>query len=140
MNAGFMFCSQHHNHNSNCFRIGRILYQEKVMFKGLRKLAIVTTLGSAGIVALGLPAYAQNNVNASQTSSVSEQAQKKWLDMRDILSRVELAGYTDISEVEKESSGYEVKARNQRGERVKLYVEPISGNIINEKRRDEDHD
>ena len=74
------------------------------MFKGLRKLAIVTTLGSAGIVALGLPAYAQNNVNASETSSVSEQAQKKWLDMRDILSRVESAGYTDISEVEKESS------------------------------------
>ncbi|HCN70187.1 MAG TPA: hypothetical protein DIS96_00120 [Pusillimonas sp.] len=141
MNVGFMFRSQQHTHNGHCIRVVRILYQEKAMYKSFRKLAIVTAFGSAGLVASGLPAHGQNNVNAPQASSAATQAHENWLGMRDILARVESAGYSDIREVEKEKSGYEVKARNQNGQMVKLYVEPINGNIINEKRRDDDrHD
>tara|TARA_A100000171_G_C2020993_1_gene91073 strand:- start:199 stop:435 length:237 start_codon:yes stop_codon:yes gene_type:complete len=77
---------------------------------------------------------------AAQASSAATQAHKNWLGIRDILARVESAGYSDIREVEKEKSGYEVKARNHNGQMVKLYVEPINGNIINEKMRDDRRD
>ncbi|MBC7203053.1 MAG: PepSY domain-containing protein [Pusillimonas sp.] len=109
-----------------------------MMFKSFRKLAIITALGSAGIAALGLPVYAQNNVNAPQTSSAAAETSKNWLGMRDILTQLESSGYTDIREMEREKSGYKVKARNQNGQMVKLYIEPINGNITREKIYDAD--
>lgn len=62
------------------------------------------------------------------------------LNIRDIYDRVEAAGYVDIREIEYEEDRrgghYEVKARNARGERVKLYVHPDTGVIERERRRD----
>lgn len=109
------------------------------MYKSLQKLAVVTALGSAGIVAMSLPAYAQNDMDTTQTATSSTQMQKKWLSMREILTRVETSGYSDIREIDREENGYEIKARNKDGQMVKLYVEPLNGNVINEKRRDDHH-
>lgn len=62
------------------------------------------------------------------------------LNIRDIYDRVEAAGYVDIREIEfeRDRSGghYEVKARNARGERVKLYVDAATGTIERERRHD----
>lgn len=62
------------------------------------------------------------------------------LNIRDIYDRVEAAGYVDIREIEfeRDRAGgyYEVKARNARGERVKLEVDAGTGVIGRERRRD----
>ncbi|MNW19315.1 hypothetical protein D3C71_2192530 [compost metagenome] len=43
---------------------------------------------------------------------------------------MEAAGYRNISEIERSSKhGYEVKAYDPQGQRVKLYVDPQSGAV-----------
>jgi hypothetical protein len=69
-----------------------------------------------------------------------------WLTIPAIHDRVTAAGYSDISEIERERDGYEVKGRNAEGEQVKLYVDPLSGEVLDsrakkaksEKRRSDD--
>jgi hypothetical protein len=52
------------------------------------------------------------------------------LSMVQIAGRVSEQGYTDISEVEREDGGYEVKARDTNGRRVELYVDGRTGQIL----------
>ena len=55
------------------------------------------------------------------------------LTIRDIYERMEAAGYRDMREIEFDDGRYEVKARNARGERVKLYVNASSGAVERER-------
>ena len=48
------------------------------------------------------------------------------------------AGYTDVSEIEREKQGYEVKARDAQGRFVKLYINPLDGTVMKKKVRDDD--
>ena len=52
-----------------------------------------------------------------------------WLSVRQVVDRLDAAGYRDVEKIERERGGYEVRATNRQGERVKLNVNPQTGDI-----------
>ena len=91
----------------------------------------------AGLVAGGVflaPAFAQDN----RPASVSE---RQWLSIPQIHDKLVAAGYRNIEKIEREDGAYEVRATNRAGERVKLYLNPQTGEIrdrpARESRRDD---
>jgi len=58
------------------------------------------------------------------------------LSIEEIVSRLRAAGYTDIHEVERERDRYEVKGRNDEGQRFELYVDARTGDVLKEERDD----
>ncbi len=53
-----------------------------------------------------------------------------WLTIPAVYDSVTAAGYHDINEIERDRNGYEVKAIGPGGERVKLYVDPTNGEVL----------
>ena len=64
--------------------------------------------------------------------------ERQWLSIAQVHARLESAGYRNIEKIERESGRYEVKATTADGERIKLYVHPHSGAVIDRKERDHD--
>lgn len=100
----------------------------------LSVLALATGIGAGA--AFVAPAIAQDSGAAVRDRS-------EWLTIPQIYERIEAAGYRDISEVERERNGYEVKAVDRDGQRVELEVDPRSGEVTDveakrDKRRDRD--
>ncbi|MCC7225173.1 MAG: PepSY domain-containing protein [Burkholderiaceae bacterium] len=62
--------------------------------------------------------------------------QATWLSIPEVHARLESAGYRHIEKIERESGRYEVKATDQTGRRIKLYVSPQTGEILNQRQRD----
>ena len=60
----------------------------------------------------------------------------KWLSIPEVHARLESAGYRNIEKIERESGSYEVKATDQAGRRIKLYVHPQTGEVIDQRQRD----
>jgi hypothetical protein len=86
----------------------------------------------AGLVAGGVvlaPAFAQDN----RPASVSE---RQWLSIPQIHDKLVAAGYRNIEKIEREDGGYEARATNRSGERVKLYLNPQTGEIRNQRQRE----
>lgn len=86
---------------------------------------------AAGLVAGAalVPAIAQN---APASAPMSEAA---WLGIPQIHDKLTAAGYRDITSVERERNRYEVKATAADGQRVELYVDPRSGEVIKTERK-----
>lgn len=62
--------------------------------------------------------------------------QSRWLSIPEVHARLESAGYRHIEKIERESGRYEVKATDQTGRRIKLYVSPQTGEILSQRQRD----
>lgn len=60
-----------------------------------------------------------------------------FMGLRQILTSVEAAGYTDVREIEYEGGHYAVEATNADGVRMELYVDAVTGDIISVARDDE---
>lgn len=60
----------------------------------------------------------------------------RWLSIPEVHVRLESAGYRNIEKIERESGSYEVKATDQAGRRIKLYVHPQTGEVIDQRQRD----
>ena len=58
------------------------------------------------------------------------------LSSPDVAARLESAGYRNIEKIEREGGSYEVKAADQAGRRIKLYVHPQTGEVIDQRQRD----
>jgi len=55
----------------------------------------------------------------------------QWLTIPAIYERVAAAGYTGITEIEREHNGYDVEATNPNGDRIDLRVDPVTGEVVN---------
>ena len=62
--------------------------------------------------------------------------QARWLSIPEVAARLESAGYRNIEKIEREGGSYEVKAADQAGRRIKLYVHPQTGEVIDQRQRD----
>ena len=60
----------------------------------------------------------------------------RWLSIPEVAARLESAGYRNIEKIEREGGSYEVKATDQAGRRIKLYVHPQTGEVIDQRQRD----
>lgn len=71
---------------------------------------------------------------------------RQWLTIPQVHQKLEAAGYRSIEKIERESGGYEVRATDRQGERVKLYLNPQTGEILGQGagkrdgKRDNKHD
>ncbi|NMK49881.1 PepSY domain-containing protein [Achromobacter sp. Bel] len=84
-------------------------------------------IGASALVA-GTAAHAQAAAPATTPAAVAPAA--PMLTIRQVYDKMEAAGYRNISEIERSSKhGYEVKAYDPQGQRVKLYVDPQSGAV-----------
>lgn len=91
--------------------------------------AIALSAATLGGSAFAAPA-AEADTNAATQ-------RENWLAIPAIYDKVTAAGYLDISEIERDDDGYEVKGRNADGERVKLLVDPQSGEILDTRTKGE---
>ena len=62
----------------------------------------------------------------------------RWLSIPEVAARLESAGYRNIEKIEREGGSYEVKATDPAGRRMKLYVHPQTGAVIDQRQRDRD--
>lgn len=83
-------------------------------------LAVAGGLFTAGLTLA--PSFADE-----RRSSLTE---THWLPLPKLIERLEAAGYRDIEKIERERGRYEVRATDRQGARVKLYLHPQSGELI----------
>lgn len=94
----------------------------------MRPTTLIATLALAGgILGAGatlVPAFAQN---AAPTPAA---APSNWMSVEQVLDKVHAAGYHDVDKIERENGRYEVKATDADGRRVKLRLDPVSGEVL----------
>ena len=87
---------------------------------------IATLVLTGGIFAAGavlVPALAQN-------APAGTSSQASGMSLQEVQSKLESAGYRDFEKIERERTKYEVKATDPQGQRVELYVDPVTGDIL----------
>ncbi|WP_275097865.1 PepSY domain-containing protein [Sedimenticola hydrogenitrophicus] len=85
-------------------------------------LAITLTAATFGGIAFAQSATDSAKMPAAVTDT--------WLGIPAIHAKVTAAGFNDIYEIEREHYGYKIKAIGPNGESVKLYVDPMTGEVL----------
>ena len=97
----------------------------------MRATTLIATLAlTGGIIGAGAaiaPAFAQN---AAPAATSTAPVQSNWMSIKDVLNKLEAAGYRDFREVERDDNRYEVKATDPQGQRVELDVDPVTGDVL----------
>ncbi|MFD4841603.1 PepSY domain-containing protein [Achromobacter sp. NPDC058515] len=95
----------------------------------IQKTLAALAIGACALGA-GAPAFAQAASQAPAAAATAPAAAAPMLTIRQVYDKMEAAGYRNISEIERSSKhGYEVKAYDPQGQRVKLRVDPQSGAV-----------
>lgn len=89
----------------------------------LLSVALATGLLTAGVTVA--PSFADDR-RAPATEA-------QWLPLPKLLERLAAGGYRDIEKIERERGRYEVRATDRQGARVKLYLHPQSGELIDQR-------
>lgn len=91
----------------------------------MKLTTLLSSLALGGTLVLGgallAPSFAADERPAA--------GERQWLSIPQIHEKLEAAGYRKIEKIEREHGGYEVRATDRNGERIKLYVNPQSGEI-----------
>ena len=90
----------------------------------ISSLAAIGTLAAAGIFLT--PSLAAD-------SSTASPGERQWLSIPQVHEQLEAVGYRHIEKIEREHGGYEVRATDRHGERIKLYVNPQTGAVMNQR-------
>ena len=94
----------------------------------IQKSLAALAIGASALVA-GTAVQAQTSTPAPAAPAATAPA-APMLTIRQVYDKMEAAGYRNISEIERSRKhGYEVKAYDPQGQRVKLYVDPQSGAV-----------
>ncbi|CUI85021.1 PepSY domain-containing protein [Achromobacter kerstersii] len=96
----------------------------------IQKTLAALAIGASALVA-GAATQAQTAAPAQAPAQAAQAAPAApMLTIRQVYDKMEAAGYRNISEIERSSKhGYEVKAYDPQGQRVKLRVDPQSGAV-----------
>ena len=90
----------------------------------LTSLALGSTLAVGGV--LLAPSIAGEN-------RPMPAGERQWLSIPQVHEKLEAAGYRNVEKIERERGGYEARATDRQGDRVKLYVNPQTGEIMNQR-------
>lgn len=80
------------------------------------------------------PAFAQTAKPVAATEA------NQGMSIARIQEKLTAAGYTKIEKIERERKDFEVKATDKNGKRVKLHVDPQTGDVIDSRVKDEKRD
>lgn len=100
----------------------------------LRNTFAAIALASGAVMTL----TATVNAQSAPPAAAAQPAAPQWLSVKQVYDAVEAAGYRDIREIERERKGYEVKATDEKGQAVKLKVDPVSGKVVSARERHDD--
>lgn len=92
------------------------------------KRTIVSVAAGLGSLFLGLGIASGTQAQTAQPTPQAAPAEV--IPMEQILAQLKADGYGEIYEVERESGRYEVKAKNQEGRRVELYLDARTGELL----------
>ena len=87
-------------------------------------LTVLGTLAAGGV--LLAPSFAADGRQVTP-------GERQWLSIPQLHDKLEAAGYRHIEKIERERGGYEVRATDRTGERVKLYVNPQTGEVSDQR-------
>lgn len=71
----------------------------------------------------------------SQTGNPEISYERTDLSLHQVLVKLNATGYDKIDKIERERNAYEVRAIDKNGARVKLYVDPQTGEVLNSGRQ-----
>ena len=101
----------------------------------MRCSTIISSLLLGSSLAVGgfvlAPSFA-GDVRMAQAGRTAPAGERQWLSIQKVLDKLKAAGYRDFEKIEREHGNYEVRATNRNGERTKLYVNPQSGDIVDQ--------
>lgn len=80
----------------------------------------------ASLIAAGLLTASAH----AETARPAAGSERPWLSIPQIHARLEAAGYRNVEKIEREHGSYEVKATDRDGRRVKLHMNPQTGDIV----------
>lgn len=72
----------------------------------------------------------------AQEAGPASTSAPRWLSIPEVHDKLVAAGYRNIEKIEREDGTYEARATNTQGERVKLYVNPQTGEIRDRYKRE----
>lgn len=85
-------------------------------------------------IVLGAAIFVGNaHAVATSVDKAAGVAAEKWLSIPAVYDKVSKAGYVEISEIERKRDGYKIKATDADGNLVKLFVDPLNGEVLNSK-------
>ncbi len=71
---------------------------------------------------------------ASPSKACTDRPRAEWLSQDAVAEKLKQQGYTVRKVEEEKKSCYEVKARDAQGQRLELYVDPVSAKVVDSKR------
>lgn len=72
----------------------------------------------------------------TEMRGMGNQTQSMWLTKDEVARRIQSRGYGRIREIEREGRLYEVEVTHPKRGRLELRVDPVTGDIVGEKRDD----
>jgi hypothetical protein len=96
------------------------------------KIILSLVLG-AGLLAGGIT-LAPSLAEESRTAST---AARQWLSIGQVHQKLEAAGFRNVEKIEREHGVYEARATDRNGARVKLYINPQTGEVTDRTDRSE---
>lgn len=95
----------------------------------------IKTLTAASVLALTSTfAFAQTNVNPN--ANINANTANPGMSMVQVLQQLEKSGYTNIDDIDREGSGYEVTATNPNGQLVEITIDGNTGEVVNSEPED----
>lgn len=91
---------------------------------------LLTSLALGSALAVGGVMLAPSIAGENRPMSAAE---RQWLSIPQVHEKLEAAGYRNVEKIERELGGYEARATDRHGDRVKLYVNPQTGEIENQR-------
>jgi uncharacterized membrane protein YkoI len=99
--------------------------------------ALTLAAGLAGVAYAGSDKdkYADRRMDSARAAATTGISAPP-LALDEVLARLRTAGYSDFREIERENGRYEVKGSDAEGNRVELYVDVHTGDVVKEERDD----
>lgn len=91
---------------------------------------LLTSLALGGVIAVGGVWLAPSMAGEQRAPAAVE---RQWLSIAQVHDKLEAAGFRNVEKIERERGGYEARATDRQGDRVKLYVNPQTGEIMNQR-------
>lgn len=100
-----------------------------------RRVILGTALASAVLFA-STPVFAQAATSTTPaatapTTSPVLGTHGEWISLAQAHDKLAAAGYEGVYKVEREKYGYKAKMRDSQGRKLEIYMEPLTGQVIN---------